>query len=86
MCTMIATRLHITASAKGPRGWVQVDEADIGYDHATRLWSEHALRIDLRSTAAPDADHVAIELDLASAKALHARLAEVIAAAEVAES
>ena len=86
MCTMIATTLKVTGAAKGPAGWAKVDSADIGYDHATRMWSEHALRIDLRSTASPSADHVAVELDLASGKALLARLTEVIERAERAEA
>ena len=82
MCTTIATTFRVSGTAKGPTGWAGVDEADIGYDHATRLWAEHAVRLDLRSSTAPGADHVAIELDLASGKALLARLTEVIEAAE----
>jgi len=82
MCTTIATSVKVRGAAKGPGGWVSVDEADIGYDHATRLWTEHAVRLDLRCSAAPDADHIAVELELASAKALLSRLADVIAAAE----
>ena len=83
---MIATKVKVTGAAKGPAGWTGVDEADIGYDHATRVWTEHALRIDLRSTTESGADHVAVELDLASGKALLATLAEVIEAAERAEA
>src|SRR5437762_1775012 len=70
MCTTIATTFRVSGTAKGPTGWAAIDEADIGYDHATRLWTEHAVRLDLRSSAAPGADHVAIELDLASREAL----------------
>ena len=82
MCTMIGTKVGIAGSAKSPLGWVKVNEAIIGYDHATRTWAEHALRIDLVDSATPDADHVAIEIDLPSGRALVERLQEVIAAAE----
>ena len=82
MCTMIGTRTRIAGSAKGSGGWGKVDEASISYDHATRAWSDHALRLDFANSAAPTADRVAVELDLRSAKALLADLGEVIRAAE----
>ena len=82
MCTMIGTKVGIAGSATSALGWVRVNEAIIGYDHATRAWAEHALRIDLHDTTAPGADHVAIELDLASGRALLERLQDVIRAAE----
>lgn len=82
MCTMIGTKLGISGSAKSALGWVKVNEATIGYDHATRAWAEHALRMDFLDTTAPNAGHVAIEIDLASGRALLERLQEVIAAAE----
>jgi hypothetical protein len=82
MCTNIAVKTHITGSAKSGDGWTHVDEATIGYDHATHLWLEHAVRLDFWNAARPDAGHVAIELDLASGRDLLKRLEEVIAAAE----
>lgn len=81
MCTNIATKTRIVGSAKAASGWITVDEASIGYDHATHAWLDHALRLDFTSTA-PNSDRVAVELDLASGRALLARLEEVIAAAE----
>lgn len=80
MCTNIATRTRVTGSAMTTAGWAKVDEATIGYDHATHLWVEHALRLDFASSTT--ADRLAVELDLASAKALLAELQDVIAAAE----
>ena len=79
MCTMIATITRIAGAATRGGEWVSVDEAAIGYDHATRLWSEHALRVDLLHQGHTA---VAVELDLASARALRSRLDEVIARAE----
>lgn len=86
MCTMIGARLPVRGSARSSRGWSAVSEATISYDHATHLWSEHALRIDLVRAGDADGDRVAVELDLASGRALLARLAEVVAAAERAEA
>ena len=80
MCTNIATKTAVTGSAKTARGWISVSEATMSFDHATHLWTEHALRIDFVGTS--DADRVAVELDLESAKALLERLEEVIGAAE----
>ena len=79
MCTNIATKTPIAGSAKTPSGWMKVDEATVGFDHASHLWSEHAVRLDFTSASGESA---AVELDLASGKALVARLTEVIDAAE----
>lgn len=80
MCTNIATKTRIAGSAKTASGWVSVDEAIVGFDHATHAWVEHAVRLDFTSGAGGDT--VAVEMDLASGKALLARLQDVIAAAD----
>ena len=82
MCTNIATTTKITGSAKNGDGWARVDEATIGYDHATHAWVEHTVRLDFRDTRRPDAEHIAVEVDLASGRELLRRLGEVIDAAE----
>jgi len=82
MCTNIATKTKITGSAKSGEGWNRVDEATIGYDHATHTWVEHTVRLDFWDSRRPDADHIAVELDLASGRALLQRLEEVLDAAE----
>jgi hypothetical protein len=82
VCTNIATKTRITGSAKSGDGWARVDEATIGYDHATHLWLEHTLRLDLWSADAPTSPRASIELDLASARELLRRLEEVIREAE----
>ena len=80
MCTNISAKTPVTGSAKTARGWMSVSEATMSFDHATHLWTEHALRMDFVGTS--DGERVGVELDLASARALLARLAMVIAAAE----
>lgn len=80
MCTNIATRTAVSGSATIGGGWSPVTEATIGFDHATHLWREHAVRLDFVN--AEGGERVAVELDLASGKALFERLREVIDAAE----
>lgn len=77
MCTQIATRSSVIGTAQAPGGWAPVDEAIVSFDHATHAWVEHALRLDFASTS-DAAAHVAVELDLASGRALLDRLRQVL--------
>ena len=79
MCTMIATKVSVAGSATSGGRWATIEEAAAGYDHATRLWTEHAVRLDLFGGGETVA---AVELDLPSARALRALLDDVIALAE----
>ena len=81
MCTNIATKTPVTGSAKTASGWIRVNEATLSFDHASHTWVDHALRIDFLDASGESADRVAVELDLASGRALLTRLQEVIAAA-----
>jgi hypothetical protein len=81
---MIGAKTEIAGSARSTAGWIEIDEARMTYDHATHIWSEHALRLDL--SARSGAEPIAVELDLGSARRLAAMLADVIAAAERAEA
>ena len=83
MCTMIAASTAVSGAARADASWVRVDEARITYDHATQLWAEHALRVDL--APAGQGRPLTFEIDLASAKALAAALDRVLAEAERAE-
>jgi hypothetical protein len=82
MCTNIATKTPVTGSAKTASGWTKVTEATMSFDHANHAWVDHALRIDFIDAGNENADRIAVELDLESGKALLARLAEIIEAAE----
>ena len=79
MCTNIATTARVAGSAKTAAGWSAIDEATVAFDHATQLWTEHALRLDF---AKEGGDRVAVELDLDSGRALLRKLQEVIRAAD----
>ena len=54
----------------------------VGFDHATHTGAEHALLLDFANYDLGTGARVAVELDLASGRALVAQLQATIAAAE----
>ena len=82
MCTMIALKTPVTGAGKGPQGWFAVRQANVGYDHTTYLQNEHALLLDFVNPDLDPSARVAVELDIASGKALIAQLQAAIEAAE----
>ena len=82
MCTMIALKTAVTGGGKGPQGWFPVTQANVGYDHTTYLRSEHALLLDFVNPDLDPSARVAVELDIASGKALIAQIQAAIDAAE----
>ena len=82
MCTNIATTTPMSGSAKTAAGWTPVSEATITCDHASHVWSEHALRMDFTGARGVGDGHVAVEMDLASARALLEQLRRVIEVAD----
>jgi len=82
MCTMIALKIPVTGGGKGPQGWFPVREAIVGYDHTTYMKNEHALLLDFVNPDLEPSARVAVELDIASGKALIAQIQAAIDAAE----
>ncbi len=82
MCTMIANTASINGAGKGSDGWFAVNQATVAYDHATHSRSEHALLLDFSNYDIGPSARVALELDLASARALLEQLGATIQAAE----
>lgn len=83
MCTYVVERAPIMGSAKGPRGWLAVDAANVTFDHPVHAPLEHALCLDFVASAGAVADRVAVELSAASARAL---VASILAALERGEA
>ena len=83
MCTMISGKTAVTGSGKGTAGWFPVSQANVGFDHATHAQLEHALLLDFVNPDLGPGARVAVELDIASGKALVAQLQAAIAAAEL---
>ena len=63
MCSYIVmkAKLH-DSSAKGPKGWMSVDTANVYYDHPAHAPLDHALGIDFINEAAGGRERVAVKL------------------------
>lgn len=82
MCTMIAMHTAVTGSGKGSAGWFPLTQANVGFDHSTHTQAEHALLLDFVNPTLGAGARVAVEMDLASGRALLAQLQATIAEAE----
>jgi hypothetical protein len=82
MCTTINMRTAVTGGGKGASGWFPVTQASIGYDHAAYLRQEHALLLDFMNPELGPGARVAVEMTIASGKALIAQLQAAVEAAE----
>jgi hypothetical protein len=82
MCTMISMQAAVSGSGKGAAGWFPISQANVGYDHATHSQLDHALLLDFVNPALGAGARVAVEMDIASGKALVEQLQAAIAEAE----
>jgi hypothetical protein len=82
MCTMISMQTPVSGSGKGTSGWFPISHANVGYDHATHSQLDHALLLDFVNPQMGIGARVAVEMDIASGKALIAQLQAAIAEAE----
>jgi hypothetical protein len=85
MCTMIVAKAAVTGCGKGPDGWFDVDHVYVGYDHPYRAQMEHAVLIDFVNEAAGVWARTAVELDVASARAVAEQILHAVARAEASE-
>lgn len=84
MCKDIVSTTAIRGSGRSTSGWFSIQQASVGYDHPVHAPIEHAFLLDFGNPSlGPDA-RVAVELDHASAQALHAALAATLRKAELA--
>ena len=77
MCTMIVENTNITGSGKGPKGWFELKQANVSFDHPVNAQLDHALNIDFVNNELGLSNRVAVELSPDSAR----RLMETIATA-----
>jgi hypothetical protein len=82
MCTMINQIAAIEGVGRGASGWFEVTQASIGFDHATHTQAEHALLLDFVNPSLGAGARIALEMNLASGKALVETLQAAILAAE----
>lgn len=86
MCTYIVERAPIVGSAKGAKGWMSVDVANVFYDHPVHVQLEHSLNIDFVDSSAGPSQRVAVELSPDSARALVSRILAALQSGEAAEA
>lgn len=79
MCSYIVKKAALAGSAKGPRGWMKIDTANIYYDHPYHAPFDHALGIDFVNQANGGRERVAVELSATAAREL---VKQILAALE----
>lgn len=83
MCTMIAKQVDVEGTGKGAKGWFNVRQANVSYDHPFQAPYEYALNIDFVNESLGSDARVAVELTADSARAL---VDTILAALSQAES
>jgi len=86
MCTYITEKADIIGSAKGPRGWMRIDSANIYFDHPFHAQLDHSLNIDFVGDVAGNRERVAVELSAESARALIRKIEAALASGEEAHA
>ncbi len=79
MCSYIVKKAALAGSAKGPKGWMKIDTANIYYDHPYHAPFDHALGIDFVNEADGGRERVAVELSATAAREL---VRQILAALE----
>ena len=67
---MIAEKIDVQGSGKGPQGWFTLRQAYVSYDHPYNLDVEHALNLDFVNEAQGVGARVAVELTPEAARRL----------------
>src|SRR5258708_38347301 len=82
MCSYIVEKAKLLGSAKGSKGWMRIDTANVYYDHPFHAPLDHALGIDFINEAAGGRERVAVELTAASARELVEQIEAALANGE----
>ncbi|MDA1296633.1 MAG: DUF6295 family protein [Chloroflexi bacterium] len=70
MCSWIVETAAMSGVAKGPDGWIDINQANVYFDHPFKAPMDHALIIDfVRDPERPNG-RVAIEISAESARRL----------------
>ncbi len=82
MCTWIIEKDQIMGSGKGQRGWFEVKQAYVYYDHPFHAPLDHALNIDFVNEEMGPSARVAVELSPESARKLVRMIEAALATGE----
>jgi hypothetical protein len=86
MCSYIVEKATLFGSAKGPKGWMQIDTANVYYDHPYHAPLDHALGIDFICEAEGGRDRVAVEISAESARELVKKILAALASGDAAHA
>jgi len=86
MCSYIVEKAKLLGSAKGPKGWMRIDTANVYFDHPFHAPLDHALGIDFINEAEGGRERVAVELSAESARDLVAKILAALASGETAHA
>jgi len=82
MCTMIAKKINLEASAKNSNGWFKVAQVNVSYDHPFDAPYEHALNVDFVDRSGGLANRIAVEMSEQAARELVKTIMAVLEQAE----
>src|SRR5271163_4944380 len=86
MCSYIVEKAALIGSAKGRKGWMKIDTANVYFDHPYYSTLDHVLAIDFTNEGEGGRDRVAVELSADSARALVDRILAALASGEIAHA
>ena len=86
MCSYIVEKAALIGSAKGRKGWMRIDTANVYFDHPYHSTLDHVLAIDFTNEGEGGRDRVAVELSADSARALVERILAALASGEAAHA
>jgi hypothetical protein len=75
---MIVEKVKMDGSGKGTRGWFELEQANVSYDHPFHAPLEHALNIDFVNESLGPSARVAVELSEQAARDLVRMILEVL--------
>ena len=86
MCSYIVEKARMSGSAKGPKGWMRIDTANVYYDHPYHAPLDHALGIDFICEADGGRERMAVEISRESALELIATIQAALASGDAAHT
>jgi hypothetical protein len=84
MCSYIVEKAKLFGSAKGPKGWMTIDTANVYFDHPYHAPLDHAVGIDFICEADGGRERVAVEISAESARELVAKILAALASGDAA--
>jgi Family of unknown function (DUF6295) len=86
MCSYIVEKAALFGSAKGTKGWMHIDTANVYYDHPYHAPLDHALGIDFICEAEGGRERVAVEISAESARELVKKILAALASGAAAHT